>query len=72
MSKFELLHHESTQEVVEHTYTLQDEQGKLIYKEWTSGGKVIDFTLRDKNGNEIDDANLLEQVQEFIDNQQII
>jgi hypothetical protein len=72
MSKFELLHHESTQEVVEHTYTLRDIQGKLIYKEWTNGGKVIDFTLRDKDGNEIDDANLLEQVQEFIDNQQII
>lgn len=72
MSKFQLLNHESTQEIVEHTFTLQDEHGKIIYKEWTSGGKVIDLSMRDKDGNEIDDVILLEQVQEFVDGLQII
>ena len=66
MSKFELLKHE-TQEVVEHTYIIQDGQGKIIYKEWMEGHKVIDFTLRDKDGYEIDDPELFDQVQEFVD-----
>ena len=34
MSKFELLKHETFSELVEHTYTLKDETGVLIYKEW--------------------------------------
>jgi hypothetical protein len=67
MSKFELLKHESTGEVIEHTYFIQDDQGKLIYKEWVCKGKVIDFTLRDKDGYDIDDPEMVEQVQEFID-----
>ena len=67
MSKFELLKHEM-QEVVEHTYIIQDGQGKIVYKEWMdSSGNVMDFTLRDKDGYEIDDFGLLEQVHEFIE-----
>jgi len=68
MSKFELLKHETSSEVVEHTYIIQDDKGKIVYKEWVNdSGKVIDFTLRDKDGYEIDDADLMEQVQEFVD-----
>ena len=67
MSKFELLKHEM-QEVVEHTYIIQDETGVVIYKEWIDeSGSVMDFTLRDKDGYEIDDFGLLEQVHEFIE-----
>ena len=69
MSKFELLKHETFSQLVEHTYTLKDETGVLIYKEWVDeSGSVMDFTLRDKDGYEIDDANLMEQIQEFVDN----
>ena len=68
MKKFELLKHEVFSEVVEHTYTLQDETGVLIYKEWVDKGQVIDFVLRDKDGNDIGDAELFDQVMEFVDN----
>jgi hypothetical protein len=67
MKKFELLNQE-TNSVIEHTYVLQDENGKIFYKEWESEGKIIDSAMRDKDGFEIDDPELVEQVQEFIDN----
>ena len=68
MSKFELLKHETFSELVEHTYTLKDETGVLIYKEWVDqSGSVIDFTLRNKDGEDIDDPELFDQVMEFID-----
>ncbi len=68
MSKFELLKHETFSELVEHTYTLKDEVGVLIYKEWVDqSGSVIDFTLRNKDGEDIDDPELFDQVMEFID-----
>ena len=58
---------QETNAVIEHTYVLQDENGKIFYKEWESEGKIIDSVMRDKDGFEIDDPELLEQVQEFID-----
>ena len=67
MSKFELLKHETFSELVEHTYFIQYGEDKIVYKEWMEGHKVIDFTLRDKDGYEIDDPELLEQVHEFIE-----
>jgi len=68
MSKFELLKHETFSELVEHTYTLKDETGVLVYKEWVDqSGSVIDFTLRNKDGEDIDDPELFDQVMEFID-----
>jgi hypothetical protein len=68
MSKFELLKHESTSDIVEHTYFIQDDKGKIIYKEWVDiGGKMIDFELRDHHGCDLDDAALLEQIWEFVD-----
>ena len=68
MSKFELLKHETFSQLVEHTYTLKDETGVLIYKEWIDdSGKVIDFTLRNKDGEDIGDPELFDQVMEFID-----
>ena len=68
MSKFELLKHETFSQLVEHTYTLKDETGVLIYKEWIDdSGKVIDFTLRNKDGEDIGDPELFDQVMEFVD-----
>jgi len=57
--------------VTEVTYTLQDDLSAFYYKEWLNdSGKVIDSILRDKDGYEIDDPILLEEVQQFIDNNQ--
>jgi hypothetical protein len=54
--------------VTEVTYTLEDETSVFYYKEWLNdSGRVIDCLIRDKDGYEIDDSLLLEQVQEFID-----
>ena len=67
----ELLKHEVHSQVIENTYTIQHpKEGVLVYKEFidSSNGKCIDFILRSKDGYEIDDASLVEEVQEFIDN----
>ena len=54
--------------VIENTYTLQDETSVFYYKEFiNSKGKVVDSFLRDKDGFEIDDPILLEEVEEFVD-----
>ena len=59
--------------VIENTYTLQDETGVFYYKEFiNSKGKVVDSFLSDKDGFEIDDPSLLENVQEFIDSLDLI
>jgi len=70
MSKFELLKHETVSafEIVEHTYIIQDDKGKIIYKEWVNdSGEVIDSTLQDKDESTIYDFGLYDQVVEFID-----
>lgn len=68
MSKLELLKHETTSEVVEHTYTFKDETGVVIYKEWIDeSGSVIDFTLRNKDGEDIGNPELFDQVMEFLE-----
>ena len=57
--------------VIEKTYTLQDGTSVFYYKEFiNSKGKVVDAFLRDKDGFEIDDPILLEEVEEFVDNNQ--
>ena len=57
--------------VIENTYTLQDGTSVFYYKEFiNSKGKVVDSFLRDKDGFEIDDPILLEEVEEFVDNNQ--
>ena len=53
--------------VTQHVYTIQDENGAFYYKEWLSEGKVIDAILMDRDGYQIDDAELLERVEEFVD-----
>ena len=59
--------------VIENTYTLQDETSVFYYKEFiNSKGKVVDSFLSDKDGFEIDDPSLLENVQEFIDSLDLI
>jgi hypothetical protein len=65
----ELLAH-TVDPVVEHTYTVDHPtEGVLVYKEWIDleTGRCVDFVLRSKDGYEIDDAALVEDVQEFID-----
>jgi hypothetical protein len=67
----ELLKHEVYSQAIENTYTINHPtEGVLIYKEWidSNGGKCLDFVLRSKDGYEIDDAGLVEEVQMFIDN----
>ena len=59
--------------VIENTYTLQDGTSVFYYKEFiNSKGKVVDAFLRDKDGFEIDDPILLEEVGEFIDSLDLI
>ena len=59
--------------VIENTYTLQDETSVFYYKEFiNSKGQVVDSFLSDKDGFEIDDPSLLENVQEFIDSLDLI
>ena len=59
--------------VIENTYTLQDGTSVFYYKEFiNSKGKVVDSLLSDKDGFEIDDPSLLENVQEFIDSLDLI
>ena len=56
-----------TTQVVETVYTFQDETSVFYYKEWLDDrGKVIDEMLMDKDGYQIDDPVLWEQVQEFV------
>jgi len=70
MSKIEVLKHDVYSQAIEHTYTLQHEtEGVLVYKEWidSENGKCLDFVLRSKDGYEIDDPALVEDIQEVID-----
>jgi hypothetical protein len=63
----ELLNHQKEQGVEIHTYTIQDEEGVLIYKEWVQEGQVIDSILEGKHGDTIFDEELIERVQCFVD-----
>jgi len=63
----ELLNHQKEHGVEIHTYTIQDEEGVLIYKEWVQDGQVIDSILEGKHGDTIFDEELIERVQSFID-----
>ena len=66
----ELLKHEVYSQAIENTYTIQHpNEGVLVYKEWidSENGKCLDFILRSKNGFEMMDPSLVEEVQEFID-----
>lgn len=68
MNNFNLLHHDVMSCVEEHTYILQDDNGKLVYKEWIDEkGEVVDSVLRDKDGYAIEDWELYDKVQNFID-----
>lgn len=53
--------------VTQNVYTIQDENGVFYYKEWLSGRKVVDAQLMDRDGYQIDDAELLERVEEYLD-----
>jgi hypothetical protein len=68
MKQFEILNQVTEGPITEQTFTLQDDKGKLIYKEWMNEkGKVIDFELRDKDGFSIDDPILVEEIQAFLE-----
>jgi hypothetical protein len=67
----ELLDHSVHVQAIEKVYTIQHPtEGVLVYKEWidSENGKCIDFILRSKSGYEIDEADLVEEIQEFVDN----
>lgn len=55
--------------VIEAEYRFQLENGEVVfYKEWLNEeGKVMDCTLRSKDGYEIDDPIIMEQVQNEVD-----
>jgi len=55
-------------QVTEVVYTIQDEIGVIIYKEWINdSGKVIDSQMQDKDGYQIDDPAILEDIQNLVD-----
>lgn len=50
------------------TYVLQQNQWTFVYKEWLdASGGIIDFVLRDKDGHDVHNENVLEEIQEFVD-----
>ncbi len=56
--------------VIERSFTIQHPtEGILIYTELADAtdGKVIDYSLKSKDGNAIDEEELVEEVMEFID-----
>ncbi len=63
----ELLNHQKEQGVEVHTYTIKDEEGVLIYREWVQDGQVIDSILEGKHGDTIFNEDLIERVQNFVD-----
>lgn len=59
-----------TLKVTMDTYIFQDETGPFYYKEWTDEeGRVVDSILRDKDGYEINDPLLLDEVYEWFNSQ---
>lgn len=69
----------STNTINTYEIDLGEGKGKIVYIEYLNeSGKLMDETLRDETGNEIDDgylpngydnaAALLEEVQKFVDN----
>ena len=54
--------------VTEVVYTLQDDVSAFYYKEWQDDrGKVINAAIIDKDGHEIYDSVLLEEIEEYLD-----
>jgi len=54
--------------VTEVVFTLQDETGSFYYKEWLNEkGKVIDSMMIDKDGYQINDPVLLEEVESYLE-----
>jgi hypothetical protein len=63
----ELLNHQKEQGVEVHTYTIKDEEGVLVYREWVQDGQVIDSILEGKHGDTIFNEDLIERVQNLVD-----
>ena len=54
--------------VIEVEYVLDTTKGQIFYKEWQDErGRVIDAAMRDKDGFEIYDAALFEEIEEYVD-----
>lgn len=60
---------ESSYTVTTNTFEIETKCGPVVYIEYLNDkNKVIDCNLRAKNtGQEIDNANLLEEIQNFVD-----
>lgn len=54
-------------EIKEHLFIIESDGGTLYYTEWwTPSGRVIDSTLRDSQGNSVNDWRLKDQIEELI------
>jgi hypothetical protein len=61
--------HEHTETILD-TYFIDEvpRYGSIVVNEYSNAkGKIIDFEIRDTDGNPIQDPILEEQVQEFLD-----
>jgi hypothetical protein len=58
-----------TEQFTVNTITLQHEtEGVLVYKEWLNdSGKIMDCEVTSKDGYQIDDDLLLNEVYKFVD-----
>ena len=67
----EVLHKEEVTGITERSLTLQLEDGSIIfYKEWVNdSGKVIDCTIRSKDGYDIsmEDPGLFDEICDYVD-----
>lgn len=60
--------HKAESTVTEVVYTIQTETSALFYKEWHDDrGKVINAAIMDKDGHELYDPILLEEIEEYLD-----
>ena len=68
----EILHRETEVLTVERT-TLQTPDGTIVrvLDYLDSNGRVVDSIVRDKNGYELDDLALTDEVYEFLDSQNL-
>ena len=67
MSKFEILNKETIQGVTFEITTLNHpEEGVIIVKDILENSKIIDTVYTSKGGYEIDDASLVEEIEDFL------
>ena len=67
MSKFEIVKQEKIEGVTYEITTLNHpEEGVIIVKDILENSKIIDTVYTSKGGYEIDDASLVEEIEDFL------